>query len=318
MGSKVRGRVFGSLRQVCIVVDDIDATLEELAGTFGLGPWDGYHFCPKMVSGMRYRGRDEDFEALFAVTKVGKLEFELVQPIGDNNIFAEELSSHGKGIHHICFDVRNFDFTDSYLVSHGSPRVHEGTLAGGTFFAYYDCRQTMGCFLELRCPAPDPGGEMCRFDCPAPAHDSAVFSKLLHVSFVSPDVWTLSERLFEAFDLYPWSIERYESPFLTDTRYGGVPSPFGFDAASCDYGDGSVEVVAPAGGSNIYADTLAERGEGPQHICFEAPDFARASQAMEQAGCPVAQEGVMAGSLHFAYFDCRRLLGCYVELFEML
>ena len=42
-----------------------------------------------------------------AITMVGRVQWELIQPIGTNNIYAEFLAKHGEGLHHVGVSVDN-------------------------------------------------------------------------------------------------------------------------------------------------------------------------------------------------------------------
>ena len=73
----------GSIKQICILVDDLDTAMKDYWEKFGIGPWDVRHFTPETVRDFYVRGErvQEDFDFICAVTWEGDMELELIQPI---------------------------------------------------------------------------------------------------------------------------------------------------------------------------------------------------------------------------------------------
>ena len=90
-------------RQIALVVRDVYRAMDHWSTLLGVGPWDVRHFTPETVRGFHVDGREveEDFDFICAVTWVGEVEMELIQPITGPNIYWRHLEEHGEGLHHI-------------------------------------------------------------------------------------------------------------------------------------------------------------------------------------------------------------------------
>src|SRR5438067_6625532 len=89
------------IRQVCLVVDDLDKTLGELAGRFGIGPFKCWHLGARQLFGRKLRGKDVPWTMKLAIAWVGKMQLEVIQPVKGPSILEEYLNTHGGGIHHL-------------------------------------------------------------------------------------------------------------------------------------------------------------------------------------------------------------------------
>jgi methylmalonyl-CoA/ethylmalonyl-CoA epimerase len=92
-----------NIKQIALVVEDVDKAMEAYWRVLGIGPWDVRHFTPESVRDFHVGGSpvEEDFDFICAVTWVGDVEFELIQPIKGPNIYWDFLSRRGPGLHHI-------------------------------------------------------------------------------------------------------------------------------------------------------------------------------------------------------------------------
>lgn len=90
-------------KQICIIVKDVQKSMEHYWNILGIGPWDIRHFTPEKVRDFHVGGRQvtEDFEFICAVCWEGDIEFELIQPIKGPNIYWKFLEEKGEGLHHI-------------------------------------------------------------------------------------------------------------------------------------------------------------------------------------------------------------------------
>lgn len=309
--------LFPSIRQFSIVVKDLPQTVQTMHDTFGIGLWQGYHVTRDMVANMTYRGRRMDYAADVAVSYIGPIEIEVVQPLDEHNIYAEFLQQHGPGLHHICFDTEDFDVADAVLLAHGSPRILEGTMAGGTFFAYYDSKETLGCYLELRKPVADSGAAPVLFPCPrcSGPTPTPLFTGTRQIALVVEDLQRFVAQYRDLFGVQPWKTTRYDSTNISDMKRCGRPQAYAMNIGMCTAGDADMELVQPLDEYSIYAGFLREHGAGLHHICFETESFDRADSAMEAAGCPKIQEGIISGETRYAYYDALERLGFCVELY---
>lgn len=138
---------------ICVVVKDIGETAEFLSAVFGVETWDAVeateHYKPD-IKGLDELGIGESFGIKEARAKLGQLEVELLQAKEDKpSCYSEFIKSHGEGIHHIAFNISNFDDLVPKLLQQGAELVagdfHEGkrwcfvrTNVGGILFEFLD------------------------------------------------------------------------------------------------------------------------------------------------------------------------------------
>jgi catechol 2,3-dioxygenase-like lactoylglutathione lyase family enzyme len=125
------------------------------------------------------------------------------------------------------------------------------------------------------------------------------------VAVVVEDLQDGVDRYRSVFGIDRWAIHRFEPPAMTDTTYRGEETEFGMWLALGDAGDTQVELIEPTMGENIYADHLAEHGEGLHHVAYFGWDPAEAEsvvESFEESGMPVLQSGRIGG-IEFVYLD---------------
>ena len=88
-------------KQVALVVSDLDEAVRRWASLLGIGPWTAYRLEPPRLKEMVYHGAEVEFSLRHALAWQGEMQFELVQPLAGPSIFADHLSQHGEGLHHL-------------------------------------------------------------------------------------------------------------------------------------------------------------------------------------------------------------------------
>src|SRR5262245_40876523 len=93
---------FTETMQIGIVVPDLDAAIVRFETDYGIGPWQVHVFGPGEVKEWREHGRPVKGGAKtrFAAAMVGRVQWELIQPLDDMSIFARFLAEKGGGVHH--------------------------------------------------------------------------------------------------------------------------------------------------------------------------------------------------------------------------
>lgn len=139
-------------RQIALVVTDVDKAMEQYWTMLGIGPWDVRHFTPETVRDFTVGGKlvNEDFEFICAVTWVGEMELELIQPIAGPNIYWDFLKRRGPGLHHIK-DVMPDDELPGVIEAFralGSEVMQTGWIDEDVHY-YLDTEQTLGLVYEL-------------------------------------------------------------------------------------------------------------------------------------------------------------------------
>lgn len=143
--------------QVCVVVEDLQKTMEQYWKIFGIGPWQIWTFGPPDLNNTTLHGKPEPYVMRIAAAQIGTVQWELIQPLNGRSGYQEFLEEKGEGLHHVAVAVEDFDKTIAALEKHGIGTVMSGSFRGFTF-AYLDTGPVLGAITEiLKTP---PGFEM--------------------------------------------------------------------------------------------------------------------------------------------------------------
>lgn len=162
-------------------------------------------------------------------------------------------------------------------------------------------------------PDSPPGSPADR----SPGPLSVVAPGFHQVAFVVEDLEASVRHWADQLGVGPWNVWTMRPPALRDTVYHGAPADFGLRHALAWSGPVQVELVQPLEGPSIFADQLATRGPGFNHLgrIVDDHDAAWADlithgyTALQSArGFGASQDGV------FAYFDPPEGAGPIVEL----
>jgi hypothetical protein len=110
---------------------------------YGIGPWNVYEFNPGNVSDMRARGEPVAWSWRLAIAQVGHVQWELVEPLDGESIYAQFLADHGPGVHHVGVGVASYDDTLAGLAARGQDVLLGGEYNGITF-AYLSTDDDLG------------------------------------------------------------------------------------------------------------------------------------------------------------------------------
>ena len=150
--------VLKEINQVCVVVKDLQKSMEYYWSTFGIGPFIIYTYEPPFVTDMEIRGKPKDYRMKIAFAQMGAIQLELIQPLGES-IYTEFLNEKGEGIHHIGCYVDDLNEAVTILEKQGISVLQSGKRPGGGY-AYMDTEETLGAIFELiRRPTSTPTPE---------------------------------------------------------------------------------------------------------------------------------------------------------------
>src|SRR3954453_1997040 len=92
-------RLFGPMRQVGIVVRDIETAMRHWVEVCGIGPWFYAERLP--LSEFRYKGRVYDINMSVALANSGNVQLELIQQRCDNpSLYRDFLAAGHEGMQH--------------------------------------------------------------------------------------------------------------------------------------------------------------------------------------------------------------------------
>lgn len=146
----MRKETLGTLvvRQIGIVVPDIEAAVRAWADLFGLPIPPIVVTDPVEVAQTEYRGERTPARAKLAFFRFENIDIELIEPLDGPSTWREELERHGPGIHHIAFHVQGMPDCVGLLDAKGISLIQRGEYRGGRY-AYFDAIKPLGLILEL-------------------------------------------------------------------------------------------------------------------------------------------------------------------------
>ena len=140
--------MFTETMQVSLVVRDLDATMRTYVHEYGIGPWEIYEFNPETVVDMVKDGEPVECSWRLALTMVGSVQWELIQPLDDKSMYAEFLATKGEGLHHVALGVPNYAEALDTMRAKGRRVLQAGVYKGVTF-SYLSTDEDLGLITEI-------------------------------------------------------------------------------------------------------------------------------------------------------------------------
>ena len=138
--------VLPPVHQIGMVVRDLQKTADFYYSTVGIGP---FSIVPEMrFDGVILRGQPTDSKVRLGFADSGPLQIELIQPLEGENIYTEFLRSGNEGLHHLGFEVDNFEGMLAKFKRRGIEPVFWKNF-GSMAFAYLDTGKIGGVIVEL-------------------------------------------------------------------------------------------------------------------------------------------------------------------------
>ncbi len=139
---------FTETMQIGIVVPDLDAAIRTYRDVYGIGPWEIFEIGPENSKDARLYGRTVEWRGRAAITMVGHVMWELIQPVDDNDLFGRFLAERGGGVHHIAVATPDFRRTLQQQAERGNQPILEGTFMG-VEVDYLNTERELGVILEV-------------------------------------------------------------------------------------------------------------------------------------------------------------------------
>lgn len=309
----------GEIKQICILVEDLDEAMQEYWDKFGIGPWDVRHFTPQTVRDFYVRGEKitEGFEFICAVTWEGNVEYELIQPVEGPNIYWEHLEKYGSGLHHFKIVIPDDEELKGYvqeLEEKGLKVTQTGWIDHDVHY-YIDSYEELGLTVEL-----GNGGKISEAKEVYP--DKNAVSPVQHrqnirqIAIVVDDAEKYMNNYARYLGIDGWDVRHFTPEKIRDFYVGQEHITEGFDfiCAVKWVGDMEIEIIQPVEGPNIYWEFLKEHGPGFHHVKDVYPDDEIKDECIRlgQYGVSVVQTGWIDGDSHY-YMSTRDLLHMIIE-----
>lgn len=151
-----RGR---TIYQIAWVTRDLERSMKNWVENLRIGPWNVYSFTEKTVKNLHVDGKPvtEPFKFLIAISRVGDMEMEIIQPVYGPTIYGKFLDEKGEGLHHIKEKIED-DRMDAVVAEYASKGI--AVTQTGQFFRdfhfYLDTEPKVDFIYELgNCPVQD-------------------------------------------------------------------------------------------------------------------------------------------------------------------
>ncbi|MDO4473213.1 MAG: VOC family protein [Eubacteriales bacterium] len=311
----------GEIKQICILVDDVQKAMEHYWKEFGIGPWDIRHFTPDTSRDLFVNGEPvkEGFDFICAVTWEGDIEYELIQPVKGPNIYWDFLEKYGSGLHHFKIVIPDDDELKEYVkeLEAKGLRVMQTAWIDNDVHYYLDTIDKLGVVVEL-----GNGGKIGAAPEVYPAKDAArpVSHKqnIKQIAMVVDDVENYMKNYAYYLGIDGWDVRHFTQDRVTSLKVGGEErkgkEEFDFICAVKWAGDMEIELIQPVKGPNIYWDFLEKHGPGFHHIKDVCSDEEIKSECDRLApyGVEVMQTGWIDGDSHY-YMSTQKQLHMIIE-----
>lgn len=142
------------IRQIGIVVKDVEKTARNYWELLGIGPWMLVDFKPPHVRDVTLHGismsHGVDFNVRAALADFGDMQIELLEPVSGPSTYREFLDDYGEGIHHLSFgESEDHDEVVSILKGHGIHIEMDGVLGNAIRFTYMATQKELGTIFEM-------------------------------------------------------------------------------------------------------------------------------------------------------------------------
>lgn len=140
-----------TISQIGIVCRDLDKTMKAYTEMLGWGPWSIYEHTEPSLHHTQLHGKPAKFSMLCAETMVGNMGFELIQPLGGDNIYSEWLEEHGEGFHHIAVMKHTKEESDDFkkqMQEEGIKPLMGGYIGESIEFYYLDTEPLLKIIVE--------------------------------------------------------------------------------------------------------------------------------------------------------------------------
>jgi methylmalonyl-CoA/ethylmalonyl-CoA epimerase len=138
--------------QVGFVVKDLEASVEAWHRLFGIGPWHFYTYGKPLVKRMSRHGKPTEYRMRVALSWLGPLRIELIQPLEGDTVYAEFVREHGYGLHHLGVLTNDMDGALAQAGAVGLAMTMDGSgfgRGGDGHYAYLDTEGRLGTTIEL-------------------------------------------------------------------------------------------------------------------------------------------------------------------------
>jgi hypothetical protein len=146
----MRQSVFGPIRQLAYLVDDIEQAIANWHRQTGIGPFALVRDC-QPLAGSRYRGEETgDVRVNLAFAYLGEIQLELIEQLNETpSLYREALDRGAMGLHHYGVCVGDYDEAYEFALNNGFSAAVEAGAKGFARMAYLESGEIDGLVFEV-------------------------------------------------------------------------------------------------------------------------------------------------------------------------
>src|ERR671916_1413391 len=148
----MREPVFTETMQLGIVVRDLEATVQRYEDDYGIGPWRFDPIDLGEANDYREHGQPAERSNRIAIAMVGRVMWELIEPLDEDGIYARFLAEKGEGVHHVA--VATPDFDETVARAERKDGLMLRCKHSGIDIAYLDTQRDLGVIIEIASGMP--------------------------------------------------------------------------------------------------------------------------------------------------------------------
>ena len=126
---------------------DLEATVRRYVDDYGIGPWEFAQIDAGDANNYREYGQPVERSTRIAVATVGRVMWELIEPLDEDGIYARFLAEKGEGVHHVA--VATPDFEETVARAERKDGVMLSCQHSGVDIAYLDTPRDLGVTIEI-------------------------------------------------------------------------------------------------------------------------------------------------------------------------
>ncbi len=143
------------------------------------------------------------------------------------------------------------------------------------------------------------------------------FTETMQIGIVVRDIDAAMRRYVDDYGIGPWQTHEFKPGDIKDWREHGQQVEHFSRIATAMVGGVQWELIEPLDDKGIYAQFLAEKGEGVHHIAVAAANFDETLAAEAKRGNELVLSCEFSG-IKVAYLGTQRDLGVILEVFNGL
>ena len=140
------------IAQVAILVKDLEEAVKNYWELFGIGDWHFYTYGAPLVKSMTYYGEETEYKMRVALSYLGPMRIELIEPVEGDTVYADFIKEHGYGVHHFGVLIEEMNIAIAEAEEAGLKMIMDGAgfgLDGDGHYAYLDTEDKIGVMIEM-------------------------------------------------------------------------------------------------------------------------------------------------------------------------